>query len=231
MNHRCWKLSPSDLTFLWDECPRCFYLKQVRGIARPRGIMPAIFNQIDAKMKACYLNSRTDAISPELPRGVIAFDERWVESSPIALPGRESAVVLRGKFDAAARFDDDTFGLLDFKTSSPRPESLQRYSRQLHAYALAVENPAPRAFALGTVSKLGLLVFEPDRFVQRHGKADGIDGYFGGALHWIDIPRNDAAFLQFLDRVVAVLEQPAPPAPSHACGYCAYLAAGQQVGV
>jgi hypothetical protein len=21
------KLSPSDLTFLWDECPRCFYLK------------------------------------------------------------------------------------------------------------------------------------------------------------------------------------------------------------
>jgi hypothetical protein len=32
-------------------------------------------------------------------------------------------------------------------------------------------------------------------------------------------------------QVVAVLEQPAPPAPSHACGYCAYLAAGQRVGV
>ena len=67
MNHRCWKLSPSDLTFLWDECARCFYLKNVHGVARPRGIMPAIFNQIDAKMKACYLNSRTEEISPALP--------------------------------------------------------------------------------------------------------------------------------------------------------------------
>ena len=25
-----YKLSPSDLTFLWDECQRCFYLKVVR---------------------------------------------------------------------------------------------------------------------------------------------------------------------------------------------------------
>ena len=231
MNHRCWKLCPSDLTFLWEECARCFYLKNVSGISRPRGIMPAIFNQIDAKMKACYLNSRTDEISPELPRGVIAYGEHWVQSEPLALPGRESTVVLRGKFDTAARFDDDTFGLLDFKTSVPRPESIERYSRQLHAYALAVEHPAPRAFALGKVSKLGLLVFEPDRFVQRHGKDDHINGYFGGALHWIDIPRNDDRFLQFLDQVVAVLEQPAPPAPAHTCGYCAYLAAGQRVGV
>lgn len=29
------KLSPSDLTFLWDECPRCFYLKHILGIMRP----------------------------------------------------------------------------------------------------------------------------------------------------------------------------------------------------
>ncbi len=29
------KLSPGDLTFLWDECPRCFYLKVIMGINRP----------------------------------------------------------------------------------------------------------------------------------------------------------------------------------------------------
>ena len=26
-----WALSPSDLAFLWDDCPRCFYLKVARN--------------------------------------------------------------------------------------------------------------------------------------------------------------------------------------------------------
>ncbi|EKD87781.1 MAG: hypothetical protein ACD_35C00212G0001, partial [uncultured bacterium] len=30
-----YKLSPSQLTFAWDECPRCFYLDVVLGIKRP----------------------------------------------------------------------------------------------------------------------------------------------------------------------------------------------------
>ena len=33
-------LAPSDLTFLLDDCARCFYLKIVSGIRRQKGPMP-----------------------------------------------------------------------------------------------------------------------------------------------------------------------------------------------
>ena len=32
-------ISPSDLTFLWSECKKCFWLKYNEGISRP-GFMP-----------------------------------------------------------------------------------------------------------------------------------------------------------------------------------------------
>jgi len=49
-----YKLSPSDFAFLWEECKRCFYLKVVRGFARPRMAFPQIFNAIDSAMTARY---------------------------------------------------------------------------------------------------------------------------------------------------------------------------------
>ncbi len=42
------KLSPSDLTFLWDECPRCFYLKVTGRLSRPSTAFPSIFSSIDS---------------------------------------------------------------------------------------------------------------------------------------------------------------------------------------
>ena len=46
-----WQLSSSGLTFLWDECPRRFYLKVVQKFTRPFSPMPAIFNRIDKLTK------------------------------------------------------------------------------------------------------------------------------------------------------------------------------------
>ena len=36
-----WGLSPSDYAFLWDECPRCFYLKVALKQPRLRTPFPA----------------------------------------------------------------------------------------------------------------------------------------------------------------------------------------------
>ena len=41
--------------------------------------------------------------------------------------------------------------------------------------------------------------------------SNGIDGYFGGGLRWIEIPRDDAAFFAFLKKVVTLLQEPEPP--------------------
>ena len=57
-----WKLSPSELTFLWDECPRCFYLKVVHKFNRPWGAFPGIFSRIDKLMKDYYQKVTIDAL-------------------------------------------------------------------------------------------------------------------------------------------------------------------------
>ena len=179
--------------------------------------MPAIFNKIDSAMRGFYLDSRTEAISPDLPPGVISYGERWVESVPLVLPGINATVVLRGKFDTAACFDDGSHALMDFKTSTPRAEHVDFYSRQLHGYAWAVENPAPGKFSIRQVNTLGLLAFDPSQYVQRKSRA-----YFGGGLHWINIPRNDADFLTFVEEVVTLLQQKKAPVGSASCVFCAY---------
>jgi len=55
------------------------------------------------------------------------------------------------------------YGVIDFKASNPSTDSARMYSRQLHAYAYALEHPAPGKLSLSPVTKLGLLYFYPDK--------------------------------------------------------------------
>src|SRR5512136_2177895 len=100
------KLAPSDLTFLWDECPRCFYLKYIHGINRPAAPFPAVFGAIDRLMKAQFNGRPASDLDPSLPLGIIGVTENWVESLPITFPGHSLGVFLRGKIDALIGFDD-----------------------------------------------------------------------------------------------------------------------------
>lgn len=62
------------------------------------------------------------------------------------------------------RDEKDEYGVIDFKTSSVS-KSLANYSRQLHAYAYALEYPSDASELLpGRVSHLGLVVYEPTSF-------------------------------------------------------------------
>ncbi len=212
------KLSPSDFAFLWQECKRCFYLKVVRGFGRPRSGMPGIFSVIDSRMKDCFQGERTENIVEGLPPGQVAFGEKWVQSVPIETPGFGSTIYIRGKFDTIIRFDDDTYAVVDFKTTAPKKTSIFMYARQLHAYAYALENPAPDKFALGPVTKLGLLCYQPNEFANLGGGSASLKG----SLTWWEIKRDDAAFMKFLNDIHKVLDLPEPPAPSEKCLYCKY---------
>ncbi len=213
-----WKLSPSDLTFLWDECPRCFYLKVVHKFNRPASPFPSIFGKIDLLMKTFFEGKSTQAMHPGLPPGKVLYGEKWVESQPISLPGRSAQAFLRGKFDTVVGFEDGSYGVIDFKTSTPKPEHVEFYGRQLHAYAHALENPAAGKFALAPISVLGLVVLEPVDLVE---DPTG-NGIFKNRLTWVPVPRDDAAFFHFMDLILSVLEQPEPPAPNEDCVWCKY---------
>lgn len=227
MSSRSWILNPSDFAFLWEECERCFYLKVVSSFRKPSPPMPRIFNLIDAQMKALFAGKRTSAVMPQLPNGVVQPGDSWVQSRPLAVPGHSSTCIIRGRLDTVVKFDNGTYAVIDFKTSAPKDEHIPLYARQLHAYARALENAAPGNLALSPVRQLGLIVFEPAVF------SDARDGtaVLSGALTWIEIPRDDAAFSGFLSEIMDVLERPNPPGGAASCEWCQYRDTSRRTGL
>jgi hypothetical protein len=223
MTASVFKLSPSDLTFLWDECKRCFYLKVVRKFSRPAIPFPAIFTKIDGLMKDYFQGRQTSEFSPDLPSGVVLHSEKWVRSQPILLPGHSAQCYLTGKFDSAVKFDDGSFGVIDFKTSSPKETHREFYARQLRAYAYALEHPEVGKFTLSPISCLGLLIVTPDAIEKT---PTGQISYLG-KVTWLEILPDEAAFLAFLSQVLSVLELPGPPEAAESCTWCQYRQAAR----
>ena len=209
-----WALSPSDFAFLWDDCPRCFYLKVARKQPRPRSPFPSVFGRIDRAMKDHYLGERAETVANGMPAGIVGGGDRWVKSSPLLAPGRASTCLIRGRLDVLIDCDDGTTAIVDFKTVDPKSDHIATYSRQLHAYAMALEHPA--GGRPETVSSLGLLCFVPDSFDAEEGRA----GLFG-PVQWIEVPRDDEAFVGFLAEVVSILEEDEPPPADPSCQWCA----------
>jgi hypothetical protein len=93
------------------------------------------------------------------------------------------------------------------------------YSRQLHAYAYALEHPAPGRLSLSPVTKLGLLYFYPENVSQKTIQRLNYEA----EIKWVEIPKDEEGFLSFLDGVVGILELPEAPEHSPDCQWCSYL--------
>ena len=92
-----YKLSPSDLTFLYDGCKRCFVLKVKHGIRQPSIPIASIFTTISNLQSAHYMGQRLEKILPQLPPGTITRSEEFVTSRPIELDGRSSTCYINGR--------------------------------------------------------------------------------------------------------------------------------------
>ena len=49
--------------------------------------MPKIFTIIDSEMKKFFKEKELEKVVIGFPPGRVQFDERWVESRPISIPG------------------------------------------------------------------------------------------------------------------------------------------------
>ena len=210
-------ISPSDLTFTWDGCKKCFYLKVKHNIVY-RGPFPGMFGKMGDLTSNYYQDKSSRELSPNLPAGIIKFREQRVKSIPISFPDTSSQIVLKGRFDAIMAFENGSYGIIDYKTSDASEEKAAFYSRQLSAYAYALENPAPEAFALSPITHLGLFIITPDRFEPM---ANGEIGFVTKTT-WMDVPRDDATFTELLHKIVILLDNPIPPDPAEDCGLCNY---------
>ena len=213
-----YKLSPSDLTFFYEGCKRCFYLKMVHNIAQPSIPLPSIFTQIARLLKNHYDGKYTSELHVDIPPGTVSYGEKSVRSQIIQLPNHNDTCYISGRFDIVVSFEDGTYGVIDFKTSNPNTESASLYSRQLHAYAYALEHPDPGALALYPVTKLGLLYFYPSSIDQQ-----GIERLsYEADITWVEIKKDERSFLNFIDELLDVLESPAAPEHSPDCQWCKY---------
>ncbi|KAJ8908026.1 hypothetical protein NDN08_008123 [Rhodosorus marinus] len=221
------RLAPSDFAFLWKECKRCFYLKGHGLLYRPRAPFPSIFNKIDLGMKEFFKGKRTESVLPDMPLGefLCEEDDAWVESEIFDI-------------DCLVLNDDQTYSIIDFKTSEIS-RYLSLYSRQLHAYGMALEFPSKKSEIMqGVVKHMGLVCYQPQSFgfsksgvkkSPENKKGTPATASLTGICQYHEVEKNFPEFFLYLTEVVEVLEGEIPD-PDPDCSHCNYLRQAERDG-
>ena len=220
-------ISPSDLTFLYGECKRCFWLKYNKGITTP-GFMPLV-GPLSAMQEARYRRTPSTTLDPQLPLGTVSRFGETVESEPIFINGEYTRWRIKGKFDLVIEYANGTVGLIDCKvtTGAMDDSKVNHYLPQLEAYCFALENPLH-----GTPEKVahsGLMMWKIDQVL--HDEEDEANLILMESA-FLMVPRDPDGFLKLISDVIVVLDGTESES-SHTCKNCSYiekrLAASQEV--
>jgi CRISPR/Cas system-associated exonuclease Cas4 (RecB family) len=211
------KISPSDFAYLYEECKLCYYLKVKYGIYQPSMPMPGVFSAINTRLQGTLVGKNLQTLSKDLPDGIVVNQEGWVESKPI--PGTD--LYIKGKYDLLVKKSDDTYILVDLKISQPMDDKVTKYKTQLGAYKFALENPAHGNPV--KLSKLGLLIFYPEKAIFKGGEA-----LVTFPPKWLEVPVEDKEFLKFAKEIDLLLEGSLPPEGKD-CKWCKYRHVGDEI--
>jgi hypothetical protein len=212
-------ISPSDLTFSWNDCHRCLWLYYNHGVKNP-SFLPLVGDLAD--MQERYFDGASSHhMDPEIPAGKVLDRGKFVLSKPIEIDGVPSKYAIRGKYDILMEFDDGSYGVIDCKFQSRDTDKRDFYAPQLEAYAFALENPAkgePK-----TISSIGLYVWS---LVTPRGNSET---GFGLQLKstWRPIERNPEALQSRLREFIEMLAQPIKSAGS--CEHCRYISVRREI--
>ena len=212
-----YKISPSDFAYLYEECKLCYCLKVKYGIYQPSMPMPGVFSAINTRLQGTLVGKNLQTISESLPDGEVVNQEGWVES--VVIPGTD--LYIKGKYDLLVKRPDGTFILVDLKISQPGDDKIEKYKTQLGAYKFALENPAHGKPI--KLSKLGLLIFYPDKATFEKG-----DAILTFPPKWLEVPIDDGGFIKFAKEIDLLLEGPLP-AESKNCKWCKYRHVGDEI--
>jgi len=205
-----YKLSPSDFAYLWEECKFCYYQKVKNGISYS-GIFPSMFTKINALLQGSIMGRDISDLVPELSSGIISVEEGFLRSK--VMPGTK--VYLSGRFDILTKFPDDSFGLIDFKITTPdKDKILKKYASQLHAYKFALENPAEGKPI--KISRMGAVSVNPDGMKLEKGKL-----IFTASPDYFEVEENMDEFLTLMKEISDFLHGPVPPEGEN-CPRCKY---------
>ena len=216
-----YKLSPSKFLFGYERCKRCFYLDIRKGLTQP-GTFPSIFSKYDIIHKNSTTGMRTEDICIDIPKGIF-FEgpgSKTLESVDIKCEDGNAGYI-SGKGDAFLKLDDGSYAVIDFKTTAMSSDKARDYSTQLHAYKYALENNREGKPHLSPITKLGIIVFEPDideKMIKTSESSQGI-------IHktqWFEIPIDEDNFVSYVKKVVKLLSSQDIPHSAESCQFCEY---------
>ncbi len=222
-----WRLSRSKIE-LFVECPRCFYLDNKLGTARPRGPEFNLNKAVDALFKKEFDVHRKDGSPHPLMKtygiDAVPFSHPKIDTWRENFEGVEFKHEATG-FTVSGAVDDiwvnpaGELTVVDYKSTS-KPGSITKlgdsswdaqYQRQMGVYQWLLRNNGFK------VSSLGYLVY-----ANAHDDKKAFDAKLefevtivpcDGEADWID---------DILPRIKEVLESDMYPASGKACEYCAY---------
>jgi len=217
------RISAKNLGYLLlpDYCPRCFWIKAKMGFKTPFSIFPGIFSSLDAYQKR-ITNFHFDKHG-SVPEWF------WAKGEPIPVPHHshfqfndpETDILLTGVPDEILRMEDATLAIYDYKTAkfTGNQDSLMPiYVAQLNGYALIAEH-----IGLGTVSRLGLLYYEPQTDITE----DDIDSLVQPQGYKMDFQAKGLAVEKelslippLLQKARSIYDMPEPPQAKEGCKDC-----------
>lgn len=232
---RKWRLSRSKID-LFIECPRCFYLDNKLGTARPRGPAFTLNVAVDALLKKEF-DAHRKAGTPhplmdEYGIDAMPFDhtdiDTWRENfEGVEYRHEQTGLTVSGALDDVWVNPEDELIVVDYKATAKegKIESLadssweEQYRRQIGVYQwLLTQN--------------GFTVSPTGYFVYANGKSD--KDAFDGVLEFevTVVPcEGDTAWIEpTLLKIKACLDSESLPPSSATCEYCAYrTAAGKKL--
>jgi hypothetical protein len=146
--------------------------------------------------------------------------DKFLESQNIDC-GNNIAGYISGKGDAFLKLDDGSYAVIDFKTTAMSPEKAEDYSTQLHAYKYALEHNKESKPHLSPITKLGILIFEPD--INQKMKRNDISSF--GIMHkveWFEIKIDENKFVEYVKKVINLLGSDNMPDSESSCSFCEY---------
>ena len=142
MKKKPYIINPSELSYI---CDHCSYLKKNYDL-EDKGISVGVTQTLDGIEKNFFLGS-TSKICDTLPKGEVIDPTNDTFFSEILKDNKNRKFRIKGKGDALIKFNDGTFGVIDYKTSKFKEKDgksyqkellkkIKEYSPQLHCYAL-----------------------------------------------------------------------------------------------
>ena len=223
-----WKLSRSKIE-LFTECPRCFYLDNKLGTARPRGPAFTLNVAVDELFKQEFDTYRKKKgphpLMQKFGLNAIPYQndklDVWRDNfAGITYEDNETGFTISGAVDDIWENADGTLSVVDYKATSKdeKIESLSNsgweasYKRQMGVYQWLLR-------------KNGFNVSPVGYFVYANALKKGQEG-FADTLHFETtvIPcEGDTGWIdETLPKIKAVLDSKQLPPVGNSCEYCAY---------